>query len=190
MRSFTIMAAFLANVLVSGVSCAADVGDIAPEFSCLDDQGQIWKSRDHIGKWPVVIFFYPSDFSFCCTRQAVCYRNTHEELEKECLEVIGISGDAVEAHRLFKKAHALKYTLLSDDKGLIARQFNVPLREGGKAMAVGDDGQTMAIPRKFTSARWTFIIGVDGRILHRDSGPSPMKDSQVVLEFIKKGNEE
>ena len=190
MRSLIVMVSFLVIGIWAGIGRAADVGDAAPEFTCLDDQGQLWNSRDHVGKGPVVIYFYPSDFAFCCTRQALRYRDSQDELAKECVEVIGISGDAVEAHRLFKAANGLKCALLSDTEGQVARLFGVPLRIGGKAMAADEHGQTTEIPRKFTAARWTFIIGTDGRILHRDTGASPLKDSQVVLEFLRKQNAE
>lgn len=172
------------------VGGAAEVGDVAPEFACLDDQGQQWNSRDHVGKSPLVIYFYLSDFSFCCTRQANRYRDAHDELAKQSAEVIGISGDAVQSHRWFKAAKGLDFTLLSDPDGSIARKFGVPLRAGGKAMAVDTNGQAVAIPRLFTAARWTFVIGADGRIVHRDTGASPVKDAQVVLDFLRKVNPE
>lgn len=191
MRSLTATVLYLLTLSVyAGGGRAVEVGDAVPEFTCLDDQGEVWNSRDHVGKRPLVIYFYPSDFAFCCTRQALCYRDAENALDMQCLEVIGISGDAVEAHRLFKAAHGLKCALLADKEGQVARLFDVPLREGGKAMAVGAAGQLFQIPRKFTAARWTFIIGTDGRILHRDTEVSPMKDSQTVVEFLRKLNAE
>jgi peroxiredoxin Q/BCP len=190
MRSHIAIMSCLALVFWAEVGRAADVGDAVPEFTCQDDQGQLWDSRDHVGKRPVVIYFYPSDFAFCCTRQALRYRDSQDELAKQSVEVIGVSGDAVEAHRLFKATNDLKCTLLADTEGQVARLFGVPLRNGGQAMAAGEHGQRTAIPRKFTSARWTFIIGTDGRILHRETGASPMTDSQVVLEFLRKQNAE
>ena len=38
-----------------------------PEFQCLDDQGKMWDSREYVGKQTLVIYFYPSDFAFCCS---------------------------------------------------------------------------------------------------------------------------
>ncbi|MEO8497791.1 MAG: peroxiredoxin [Planctomycetota bacterium] len=185
MRSLAAIVSFLAISIWAGVSRSADVGDTVPEFTCLDDRGQLWNSRDHLGKGPLVIYFYPSDFAFCCTRQARCYRDGQNALATQNAVVIGISGDAVQAHRLFKATNDLDFTLLSDGDGSVARMFDVPLRDGGKAMAVDTNGQTVPIPRKFTAARWTFIIGIDGRILYRDTGASPVKDSHTVLEFLR-----
>lgn len=172
------------------------VGDAAPEFQCVDDQGDRWDSRDHFGKKVVVLYFYLSDFAFCCTRQAIRYRDCQKEMTERDVEVVGISGDDIRAHRLFKDAHGLKQALLSDSAGNVAQQFGVPLRNGGKAMVKGAkdrpvldrDGQALEIPRCVTAARWTFIIGKDGRIIYRETDVSPVKDSQEVLEFLRKNS--
>ena len=170
----------LADACSRGDETTLNIGDVAPEFVCLDDQGQIWKSKDHIGQRMLVVYFYPSDFSFCCTRQAERYRDRLRELCGHGVKVVGISGDAVEAHQLFQAAHKLNFSLLSDGDGDVARKFGVPLRVGGKAMI------PRAIPRSFTSARWTFIISKEGRVIYRDTEVHPVKDSQNVLDFVRK----
>lgn len=170
-----------------------NVGDPAPEFECLDDQGQVWNSRDHLGKQIVVVYFYPSDFSFCCTRQACRYRDQMREFRKLDVKVVGISGDAVEAHRRFQATHKLNFSLLADEDGEVARKFGVPWRVGGKAMILNAQGQAvlnaagqaMQVPRKVTAARWTFVVGPDGRVLYRETNISPVKDSLDVLEFLR-----
>src|SRR6188474_577796 len=89
---------FLAVWAIIGTVRAAEekvieVGDAVPEFQVLDDRGAVWNSQDHIGKQLLVIYFYPSDFSFCCTRQALAYRKDQEELAKFGAQVFAISGD-------------------------------------------------------------------------------------------------
>ena len=91
-----------------------------------------------------------------------------------------------------KTPHLLGYTLLADRDGSLARQFGVPLRAGGKCMAqdgsgkaiLNENGKPLVLGRQFPAARWTFVIGQDGRILHRDPAASPTKDSQQVIELI------
>lgn len=191
-RITAVLGVFLAAAACRGDEQAVQVGDLAPQFQCLDDQGRVWSSRDHVGQRVIVVYFYPSDFSFCCTRQARCYQACQGELARHGVEVVGVSGDSVAAHRMFKDAHQLSYTLLADRDGSLARQFGVPLRTGGKCMvqdgggkAIHDEnGKPLEFGRQFTAARWTFIIGPDGRILHRDTAASPIKDSQEVLQFI------
>lgn len=169
------------------------MGDVAPEFICLDDQGSAWDSRDHVGRSFVVVYFYLSDFAFCCTRQAQRYRDAECELDDLGAEVVGISGDAVEAHRLFKDAHQLKHVLLADTDGHIARQFGVPLRAGGKAMVKGSSGEAILdmnrkalfYPRNATAERWTFILDGNGRIVYREMNVSSAEDTRQVLEFLR-----
>ena len=168
------------------------VGDSIPEFQCLDDQGKMLDSREYVGKQMLVIFFYPSDFAFCCTLQVQRYRDCQKELADQGVKLIGISGDTVLAHGTFKTAYALNFPLLADVDGSIATKFGVPLRSGGKAMLkdssgkeiVDGDGQAVSIPRCVTAARWTMIIGKDGRILNRQTDVSPINDSQEVLKFV------
>ena len=175
-------------------SADLQVGDAAPEFQCVDDRGRLWNSGDFLGKKAVVVFFYPSDFSFCCTRQAVRYRDRVRDFRNLGVEVVGISGDGVEAHRLFQSIHKLNFPLLSDSDGDVARKFGVPLRSGGKAMIadasgqtiVDDDGRAVKVSRTVTAARWTFVISQEGRVIYRDTEVSPVKDSQEVLEFVRK----
>ena len=195
-RLFT-MTGLLGVFLLAGTASGGDenalqVGDSVPDFKCLDDQGLIWDSREHVGKKPIVVYFYPSDFAFCCTRQAVRYRDSQRALANFDVEVIGISGDVVAAHRMFKETHRLNCALLADFEGNVARKFGVPLRAGGKAMVkdaddkevVDADGAAIKVRRDFTAERWTFVIGKDGRIVYRDTAVSPVKDSQEVLEFL------
>ena len=170
------------------------VGDSMPEFQCLDDQGKMWDSREYVGKQMLVIYFYPSDFAFCCSSQAQRYRDCQRELADKGVKLIGISGDTVLAHEMFKKTYSLNFPLLADVDGSIASKFGVPVRSGGKAMLkdssgkeiIDGDGQAVSIPRCVTAARWTMIIGKDGRILNRQTDVSPVNDSQEVLKFIHK----
>lgn len=193
-KLFALLGAFLATTPSRGDEKMVQVGDLAPQFQCLDDQGKIWNLQDHVGRRRLVVYFYPSDFAFCCTRQARCYRDCQQALVDQDVEVVAVSGDSVEAHRLFKDAHRLPFTLLADRDGGLARQFGVPLRTGGKCMPQDDSGVAFVDPngkplelmRQFTAARWTFIIGPDGRILYRNMGASPIKDGQDVLEFLGK----
>jgi peroxiredoxin Q/BCP len=189
--------------LMFGVLCTAvvrgddgqtlEVGDRLPEFQCLDEYGLTWNSRTHVGKQLLVVYFYPSDFSFCCTRQAQRYRDRLRDFCFEGAEVVGVSGDAVSAHRQFQATHDLGFSLLSDADGQVARKFGVPLRAGGKAMIADEEGHTVvdaegkavSIARKVTTGRWTFVIDEQGRVLYRNTEVSPVKDSQEVLEFIR-----
>jgi hypothetical protein len=53
---------------------ALRVGQLAPTFTCWDSDGKRWNSQDFLGNQILVVYFYPSDFDFCSTRQAEHYQ--------------------------------------------------------------------------------------------------------------------
>jgi len=162
------------------------VGDAAPAFVGVDDQGQPWKLAEHTGKKYLVIYFYPGDFTPGCTMQAQNFRDGMNKLTEKGVEVIGVSGDSVEAHQWFKKAQKLNFTLLSDEDGSLAKKFGVPVGKGGEAKAKDADGQPVTVKRNVTVGRWTFIIGKDGKIAFKNTNVTPAQDSKQVTEFIAK----
>lgn len=168
-------------------------GDPAPEFTCQDDSGQVWKSTDHVGKW-VVVYFYPADFTSGCTRQAETFRDNMNRLKEMGVEAVGISGDSVSNHQLFKQHYKLNFSLLSDEEGAVAAQFGVPVRQGGRRVtARGPDrqavtnanGEPIYLTRRVTMSRWTFIIGKDQTVAHRNTNARPREDSKQIIEFIQ-----
>jgi len=162
------------------------VGDAAPVFSATDDQGKKWKSADLVGKKHVVVYFFPADFTSGCRAQAQKFRDNMNALNEQGIIVIGISGDAVMTHALFKKAEKLNFTLLADEDGSIARKFGVPLGKGGVVRTKDSDGKILELKREFTASRWTFIIGLDGKIAYKNTKVDPAADSKQVGEFIEK----
>ncbi|HTN01054.1 MAG TPA: peroxiredoxin, partial [Planctomycetaceae bacterium] len=90
------------------------VGDAAPKFEVQDDSGKAWSSADHFGKKIVVVYFYPADMTGGCTKQACGFRDDMKTLTEMGVEVVGVSGDSVRNHQLFKKAHDLNFPLLAD----------------------------------------------------------------------------
>jgi len=162
------------------------VGDRAPAFEAVDDQGKPWKSADHIGKKYVVLYFYPGDFTPGCTRQAQEFRDGMVKLADKGVEVVGVSGDSANTHYLFKKAQKLNFTLLTDENGDLARQFGVPVGKGGSVRIKGDDGQPILLKRNVTLSRWTFVLDKDGKIVSRNTNVTPAQDAKKVTELIEK----
>jgi len=160
------------------------VGDKAPEFSAPDDDGSTWDISKFLGNKYIVIYFYPAAMTGGCTKQACAYRDHKEELQSAGIEVIGISGDKIENLRLFKQAENLNFTLLSDEKGDIARAFGVPLSDGG-AIKRTFEGTEHDLLRGVTAKRWTFIIGKDSKIIYKNEVVNAEKDTEEVLNFIK-----
>lgn len=161
------------------------VGAKAPSFEATDDQGKLWKSADHVGKKIIVVYFYPADFTGGCTKQACAFRDDFAKLTDKGVEVVGISGDAPKTHEAFKKEYKLPFTLLSDEKGEIAKKFGVPVGKGGSAKGKVD-GKEVVFERGATIQRWTFVIGKDGTIVHLNNKVNAAEDSKQILEVVQK----
>ncbi len=161
------------------------VGDPAPEFTAKDDQGKEWKSTDHVGKKILVVYFYPADLTGGCTKQACGFRDDMKKLQGKDVEVVGVSGDSPENHQLFKKVHELNFTLLADEDGKVAKAFGVPLKPGG-VFPFKQDGKTIELKRGVTAARWTHVIGKDGKLALINTQVKAADDSKAILELVEK----
>ncbi len=162
------------------------VGDVAPVFKATDDTGKEWKSSDLVGKKYVVVYFFPAAFTSGCLVQAQKFRDNMNALNDKGIAVVGVSGDAVATQALFKKVQKLNFTLLADADGSVAKQFGVSLSKGGEVKTKDADGQPVVLKRDVTAARWTFIIGMDGKVLYKNTKVNPAEDSKQVAEFIEK----
>jgi len=162
------------------------VGDAAPVFKATDNQGKEWKSAEFVGKKFVVVYFFPAAFTSGCRVQAQKFRDNMNALTEKGVVVIGVSGDTVASQELFKKIEMLNFTLLADEDGSVAKQFGVPLGKGGEVKTKDANGQPIVLKRTVTAARWTFIIGLDGKLLYKNTKVDPATDSKLVTEFIEK----
>lgn len=161
------------------------IGEAVPEFQATAASGETWKSSEHIGKGIVVVYFYPADMTGGCTKEACAFRDSEKKLKQAGVKVVGVSGDSAKNHRIFKKAHNLEFTLLADETGKIAKLFGVPTRAGGSIVRPVD-GEKVTLTRGVTAARWTFVIGPEGKVVYRDTNVSPAKHAQEILAVVAK----
>jgi thioredoxin-dependent peroxiredoxin len=163
------------------------VGDKAPAFQSVDDQGKEWKSAAIVGKGKtLVLYFYPADFTGGCTAQACSFRDDIEKLHGQNIEVVGVSGDSVATHKLFKNHHKLTFTLLADEKGTVAKMFGVPVGKGGKAKGFDLKGDNVEVVRESTIQRYTVVIDKKGVVVALDKVGDAGGDSKRVAEMVKK----
>ncbi len=123
-------------------------GSIAPDFTLLDETGTPLALSDLLANGPVVLFFYPGAMTAGCTVEACRFRDMAAEFEAVGAQRIGISGDSVDKQRQFSAAHSFDYPLLSDPDLAVATAYGVRRR--------------FITPVK----RATFVIGIDGKIVH------------------------
>lgn len=185
--TFGVVLAFLATHVARGADEAKkvelQVGDKAPAFELRTDQDKTWASADHYGKKWVVVYFYPGDFTPGCTAQAKAFKDQMNKLIDLGVEVVGVSGDSVKSHVMFKKAQMLNFTLLADEEGAAVKKFGVPFGPAGIAKTK-IDGELVEIKRAGTAARWTFVVGKDGKIAHKNTKVDPVVDAKKITEFI------
>ena len=144
------------------------VGDKAPAVEGKDQDGKMWKLADQTGKKAVLLYFYPKDDTPGCTKQACGLRDQMTDLQKENVEVVGVSFDSAESHQKFREKHKLNFTLLADTDGKIADAYGV--RRGNSNMA----------------RRASFLIGKDGTIKHVTDTPSADTHLAEMKEAVAK----
>ncbi len=172
-------------VLFAAVSGTLQVGDHAPGFVANDQDGNLWKFEDHLGKGYMIVYFYPAAMTGGCTKQACSYRDQKSGFDNMKVEIIGISGDPVKNLKYFQEAQQLNFTLLSDVSGEIAMKFGVPLGQGG-VITRNIHGEDKTLARMVTASRWTFVIDPQGQIVYKDAEVNATEDSQKVIDFVRK----
>jgi peroxiredoxin Q/BCP len=122
-------------------------GTKAPEFDLPDQDGRRHTLKTLLAEGPVILYFYPADFTPGCTKEACSFRDLHQELMKAKLRVVGVSPQDVDSHRRFADTHDLNFPLLADPDKKVVKAYDL-------------DG-----PLGFGVRRGTYLIDRDGRIV-------------------------
>ena len=111
---------------------ALTAGTPAPDFKLHATPDQAFSLRDLRGK-PVILAFYPADWSPVCGDQMALYNEVLPEFRKYGAEIVGISVDGAWCHMAFSKDRRLHFPLLADfePKGAVARLYGVYDDAGG-----------------------------------------------------------
>ncbi|MEP0822058.1 MAG: peroxiredoxin [Ignavibacterium sp.] len=80
---------------------------------------------DYRGRHSVVLYFYPKDFTWGCTREACGFADVHPDMQSYDAILIGVSGDPPAQHRRFVLEHNLPFRLVTDENGTIAAAYDV-----------------------------------------------------------------
>ena len=135
------------NEMPAQATTALSAGTPAPAFRLHDTPDQTVAIEDFRGR-PVVLAFYPADWSPVCSDQMVLYQEVMPEFQKYDAQPLGISVDGVWCHLAFARDRKLRFPLLADfePKGAVARAYGVYRQSDGM------------------SARALFVIDPNGTI--------------------------
>lgn len=124
------------------------IGDHVDDFELPDETGTPRRLSELLARGPVALFFYPAAMSAGCTAESCHFRDLAGEFAAVGAQRVGISTDGVDKQRRFTERNSLGYPLLSDEAGVVARQFGVKRRFGPSPVK-----------------RWTFVIDTNARVL-------------------------
>lgn len=151
-----------------------NVGDMAPDFTGLTQEGNSLSLSDLKGS-RIVLYFYPKDNTSGCTLEAKSLRDGKAELAERGYRIIGVSPDSERSHQNFCAKHDLNFTLLADTDHSICEAFDVWKEKsmyGRKYMGV---------------VRTTFLLDEEGRITHIFNKVKTAEHyQQIVNELDKK----
>ncbi len=98
------------------------VGEKAPDFKLIDQDGKPFRLLENI-RDGIVLVFYPRDETAVCTKQLCEYSSNYDEFVKLGFQVVGISIDSVESHKNFSSKYAFHFRILSDSDKSVSRKY-------------------------------------------------------------------
>ena len=129
------------------------IGDFAPNFHCMDQNGNLISLSDFKGK-RVVVFFYPKANTPGCTAEACNLSDNYLKFKSLGYEIIGVSADSEKLQKKFSDKFNFPYSLLCDENKDVINAFGV----WGLKKFMGKE--YMGINRT------TFIIDEKGKVLN------------------------
>lgn len=147
-------------------------GQIAPEFTLLDETDKARSLSEFRGQ-PVVLYFYPKDDTPGCTKEACNFRNDYDVYKQAGVVILGVSPDTPKSHAKFIAKYQLPFTLLADPDHQVCLDYEVWGRK--KFMGKEYDGVF----------RTTFLIDPEGKIVKVFENVKPDGHSTQVLEALR-----
>lgn len=98
------------------------IGDKAPAFKTINQNGETVELKDWSGK-KIVLYFYPKDDTPGCTAEACSLRDNYNSLLAKGYTIYGISPDGTKKHLKFIEKYELPFDLLTDEDHAVAEAF-------------------------------------------------------------------
>lgn len=149
-----------------------EVGDVAPDFKGLNQNGEQISLSDYNGK-KVILYFYPKDNTPGCTSEACDLNDNYNMWLSKGFEVIGVSPDSVASHKKFAEKYQLNFNLVADTEKEILQQY-------------GAWGEKKMYGKTYMGVlRTTFVINEDGRIAQVFEKVKTKEHTNQILSTLK-----
>lgn len=144
------------------------VGDQAPSWEAMDQDGNSVSWKDYKGK-TTVLYFHPKDNTPGCTAQACNLTENYAALQNAGFQILGVSIDAPESHQKFIAKYELPFTLISDPKHSIQDAYGTwQLKKFMGKEYMG-------------TVRTTFVIDAQGKVQHIIAKPKTKNHAAEIL---------
>ena len=149
-----------------------NVGDNAPDFSSVDQNGKPVRLSDFKGK-PVVVYFYPKDDTPGCTTEGQEFTALYPEFQAAGAEILGVSRDTLASHEKFSCKFNFPFLLLADTDEALCNAFDVLQKKNnyGK-VSIGVE-------------RSTFVIDREGKIAYIGRKVKAAGHAAAILQIVK-----
>lgn len=152
-------------------STKLQVGQLAPDFTLLDQSGASHHLAAYRGRW-VLVYFYPKDDTPGCTKEACGLRDRFAQFRKLKAVVLGISADSVESHKKFADKFTLPFPLLADTQKQVVQAYGVW-------------GQRQFMGKTYMGiARTSFLIDPAGKIAKICPKVKPEQHTDEILKDL------
>lgn len=159
MKQFNLLLVIFAGLVLSSAAFGLQVGDTAPDFSLQGTDGRVHKLSDYVGKEAVVLAWFPKAYTSGCTIECKSLAQNGHLLRKFKVSYFMASVDPIEDNQGFAAEQNANFPLLSD-----------PSKETAKAYGV--------LTNRGYASRYTYYIGVDGKILYIDKSVRPATSAE------------
>src|SRR3954469_1131050 len=144
-----------------------EVGEVAPDFTLEDEDGNPVTLSEHRGE-TVVLMFYPFDWSGYCTDEHCAMRDVEPDWSDTGARIYGISRDSTYSHKAWKEHLGLNYSLLADMRGEVAKLYGAWNEENYRA------------------DRMTVVVDPEGIVRYvRHNHAGLKRDPAEVLEAVR-----
>ena len=150
------------------------VGSEAPDFTLWEAPGKSVTLSEELKKGPVVLVFYPADFSSVCQKELCQFRDVLTNYNLLGANVLGISVDGIFSHAAFKKANGIQFPLLSDWEKTTIKKYGIVYKDLA--------GMTKVAKRS------VFVVDVDRTIVYCwvSDDPGKLPPFEEVEMVVKK----